>query len=95
MVTWQLYEGKLHDTLALFSQMTPEQEAESMGEDIKIEGRWHNLVSGEGVAIVESDSAEAVSAYCLQWNKYMDLQIAVVVDDEQCRALGRKMAAED
>ena len=88
MITWQLHEGKLHDTLSLFSQMTPEQDAALHGEDVTIIGRWHDLMSGSGVAIVESDNASAMSAYALAWNRNMDIDVAIVVDDDEARALG-------
>jgi hypothetical protein len=91
MITWQLHEGKLHDTLSMFSQMTPEQDKALMGERIQLIGRWHNLVSGQGVAVFESDSAEALATYALNWNKFMDLDITVVIDDEEARALGTNL----
>ncbi|CAB5104718.1 hypothetical protein D3OALGA1CA_1653 [Olavius algarvensis associated proteobacterium Delta 3] len=94
MLTFQLHENKLHDTLTMFSHMTTEQEQALMGEKLKLLGRWHNLVSGEGFALFECDSAEAVSAYALNWNKYMDLEAAVVVDDDEAKAIGNAMSSE-
>ena len=80
-----------HDTLSMFSKMTPEQDKALMGERIQLIGRWHNLVSGQGVAVFESDSAEALAAYALNWNKFMDLDITVVMDDEQAREIGTNL----
>lgn len=91
MITWQIHDDKLHDTLSLFSQMDPGQEAEMMGEKVQLVGRWHDLVRGGGVAIFESDSAEALSAYSLQWNKFMDMDIALVVEDDEARAIGKQV----
>lgn len=91
LITWQLHEGKLHDTLSLFSKMTTEEEQAMMGDQIKLLTRWHDLVSGSGVAIVESDSAEALSAYALGWNGSMDVDISVVVDDETAKAIGDQL----
>jgi hypothetical protein len=92
LITWQMHEGKLHDTVALFSQMTEEQEAGMMGKSVKLIHRWHDMVRGSGVAVYEADSAEALSAYSLNWNRVMDLDIAVVVDDETARSIGKQMA---
>ena len=92
LITWQMHEGKLHDTLALFSQMTVKQEKEMMGKNLKLISRWHDVVRGSGVAVYEAESAEAISAYSLNWSRVMDLDITVVVDDETARSLGRKMA---
>jgi len=92
MVQWKFHEGKQHDTLAIFSKMTPEQDQALMGDQIRLIGRWHDLVAGRGVAIFESDSVEAISAYALNWNQYMDLEIAVVTDDDEARRLGQNLS---
>lgn len=89
MISWQMHEGKLHETLAMFASMTAEQEQAMMGDHVKLIGRWHDLVRGTGVAIYEADSAEAVSAYALRWNGQMDLDIALVTDDDEARAIGQ------
>ena len=91
LVTWQFHQGKLHETLSLFSQMSTKQEKSLMGNKVKLLGRWHDLVGGRGAAVFESESVEALSAYALNWNKYMDLAIAPVVDDEETKALGRQL----
>ena len=92
LITWQMHEGKLHDTLALFTEMPPEQEEALMGDNLKLITRWHDVVRGTGVAVYEADTAEAISAYALNWNRSMDLDISVVVDDEETRKIGKAMA---
>jgi hypothetical protein len=62
-----------------------------MGDDVQMVGRWHDLTRGQGVAIFESDSAEALSKYALNWNRYMDMDISLVVDDEEAKALGQAL----
>jgi hypothetical protein len=91
MITWQFQPGKLHDTLAKFAQMTPEQDQALMGKEIKLIGRWHDLTRGRGVCIVESNNAEAVSRYSLNWNGVVDLDASVVLDDAETRALGKSL----
>ena len=90
MINWQLRPGQLYDALSQFSQMTPEQDQADHGSDGKLIGRWHDLLRGRGVTICESDSAEAVSNWALNWNSIMDLDVAVVLDDNETRALGKK-----
>ena len=63
MITWQMHEGQLHDTLAQFTQMTPEQEAALMGDSMKLISRWHDMVRGTGVAIYEADSDKCWHIY--------------------------------
>jgi len=90
LVTWQVHEGQLHDVLAMFSQMTTEQEAALMG-GVELVGRWHDLVRGTGAAIFEADSAETLSVYSLNWNRFMDLDISVVVDDAGAKEIGSQL----
>ena len=90
MVNWKLHPGKLHDAIAHFSQMTLEQEMSGLDSSTKLIGRWHCLVKGTGVAICESNSAEALSNWLLNWNSIMDFEIAPVLDDNETRALGKK-----
>ena len=89
MVTWQMHPGKLQDTLAKFAKMTTEEDQALAGKKVKLIGRWHDLARERGVAIFESDNAAAFSKYALAWNGFMDLDVAVVLDDEETRALGR------
>ncbi len=91
LVTWQMHEGQLHDTLAMFAEMTVQQEQALMGANVKLISRWHDLVRGSGAAVFEADSSEALSAYALNWNRFMDLDIAAVVDDEAAKAIGRQL----
>lgn len=93
LITWQMHEGKLHDTLSVFSAMSAEQEQSLMSDQIKLVGRWHDLVRGTGVAIFESDNAAALSAYALNWNQHMDMDIAIVVDDDEARSIGQNRQA--
>ena len=94
MVEWQMHEGELHDTLATFSQMTTEQDSELMGNELTLIGRWHDVVGARGVAIFETDNAEAISAYSLVWNTYMDLEITPVIDDDEAKRLGAGLVEE-
>ena len=68
MITWQFHQGKLHEGYSQFFKMTPAQDAADRGSRIKLIGRWHDLARGRGVIICESDSAEAVANWALNWN---------------------------
>jgi hypothetical protein len=91
MLTWELHPGRLQEALEIFSNMKPDEEAVLMGS-VTLIGRWHDPVRGRGAAIYEADSAEDIAAYALQWNDKMDLDISIVLDDAETRALGRRMA---
>ena len=91
LITWQIHEGKLHETLNLFSKMPQEYEESLMGSDVKLVGRWHDLIRGTGAAVYEAESAEALTAYSLNWNRFMDLNISVVVEDAEAKQLGSNL----
>ncbi|UCH85306.1 MAG: DUF3303 family protein [Candidatus Latescibacterota bacterium] len=92
MVTWQMYPGELHETLGKFTAMTQKDEEAAMGADVKLIGRWHDVARGRGVAVFETNNAEAISNYALNWNGVMDLDVSIVLDDEETRAVGRSRA---
>tara|TARA_B100000902_G_C27029275_1_gene773597 strand:+ start:454 stop:747 length:294 start_codon:yes stop_codon:yes gene_type:complete len=87
MVNWELYPEKKMDAFAAFSQMTAEDDAADVGPDITVIGRWHDLASGTGVAIIESDSAEAVSGWMYNWAEVISSTVTPVLDDETARAV--------
>jgi uncharacterized protein DUF3303 len=89
MITWQFHQGKLHEGYSQFFKMTPEQDAADRGSRIKQIGRWHDLAGGRGVVICESDSAEAVANWALNWNSILDVDVVPVLDDNETRALGK------
>jgi hypothetical protein len=89
MVTWQIHPDKWHDILKVWCSMSPEERADT-GPDVKLIGRWHNEAEMTGVAIIESDSAAAVTAYLLKWNHSMDMDVGIVLDDEESAAVGKQ-----
>jgi hypothetical protein len=94
MVTWRVHPEKRQAVFSAFSQMTAEDDKKDTGGKVKLIGRWHDLATFTGVAICESDDAQAVASWALNWNSSLDLQTSVVLDDEEARAVGRKKIAE-
>lgn len=92
MITWQFHEGKIHEGYSEFFKMTTKEDAADRGSRIKQIGRWHDLAGGRGVVICESDSAEALANWALNWNGILDADIVPVLDDNEARALGRSRA---
>ncbi len=89
LVTWTMHEGKLHETLEQFASMTDADEQAMMGNVRRI-GRWHDVARGRGAAVYEVEDAAAFSSYALRWNHAMDIDVSVVLDDDETRALGQK-----
>ena len=83
MVTWSIDQDEWIPVLEKWASLTPEQQMDA-GEGVKILGRWHELTSRTGVAILEASDAAAVHRYLCQWNPHMDMDVAPVLDDEEC-----------
>jgi hypothetical protein len=94
MVSWRIHPDKRQAVFNAFSQMTPEDDKADTGDKIKLIGRWHDLSQFTGVAICESEDAQAVASWALNWNSVLDVQTVVVLNDEEARAVGRKKISE-
>ena len=94
MVTWSIPQNNWLPLNKRFISMSPEQRA-NVGEGVKLVGRWFNTAARTGIAILESDSLAAVSRYLGQWNAYLDVDIAPVLDEEEAVAVARQIAADN
>ena len=88
MVTWRVHDEQRHEVLAAFSAMSAEDEAADLGE-VKLLGRWHDLVGFTGVAICEAEDMAGVASWLLNWNSVLDAEVTPVCDDAETRAIGR------
>lgn len=73
--------------------MSLEEDKKDMGDKIKLIGRWHDLAHSKGVAIFETDDAEALFNWAMNWNSILDLEISPVLDDAETRAFGKQRPA--
>jgi hypothetical protein len=89
-VTWRIHTDKRHEALKTFSQMTVDDDRKDLGPDVKLIGRWHDLASFEGLAIVETEKAEAIANWLLNWNHIIDTKVVPVLNDEECRVVGKQ-----
>ena len=90
MLKWRVHPDKRHDVLKGFSQMDAAADKADMGDKIKLIGRWHDVAKFEGVAICESDDAQAIANLALNWNSAIDFEVSPVLDDIETRELGKK-----
>lgn len=90
MVNWRIHDDRRHEALAVFAGMSDEEAAKEMG-DLKVIGRWHDLVGFTGVAIVETDDPDDLGKWLLQWNSMCDVETVPVLDDDEARKLGRQV----
>ncbi len=90
LVQWRVHEDKRHEVFKAFSAMSEADDANDRG-NVKLIGRWHDLVGFTGVAIAETDDPKALAQWVLHWNGALDMECTLVLDDEETRAVGRKM----
>jgi hypothetical protein len=88
LINGRIHEDKRHEALEAFSAMTAEDDLADLG-NVRLIGRWHDLVSFEGVAVCETDDPGAVSKWILNWNNVIDCDVTPVLDDDEARAIGR------
>ena len=58
----------------------------AMPDGITMLGRWHEVGTGRGFALIETDDPVAMSKYLLAWADVVDQKVQPVVDDEQIGA---------
>jgi hypothetical protein len=89
MVQWQVHEDKRHEALQAFSSMNSASDEPGLS-DLKLIGRWHDMIGMTGVAIVETDDPKKLSMWLLNWNGTIDIEAVPVFDDEEAREMGRE-----
>jgi len=92
MTTWSVDQDKWHAILERWGGMTPAERADA-GPGVTIIGRWHDTARRRGVAIFEATDLASLASYIGQWNPYMDIDIAPVLDDEESAAVAKALTA--
>lgn len=93
MIPWELHPDKRHDAFTAFAEMDLEEYQTQQGSSVKLIGRWHDLANGTGVAICETDDAEALTLWLMKWHAICDFEIVPVLDDEEAHVAAKKAAA--
>jgi hypothetical protein len=88
VVNWSIDQENWLPILEKWSSMTAAERADG-GPGVTIVGRWHDMASRTGVAILEATDAAAVTRYICQWNPVMDIICAPCLDDEESAAAGK------
>ena len=87
MINYEIHASKRQEVFSAFGAMALSDYQAQQGPNIKVIGRWHDVVNGRGVAICETTSAEAFSAWLIKWNAAVDFVVGVVHDDAEAHAL--------
>lgn len=93
MVHWEIHSDKRTDVLAAFAAMPLEEFQSQQGPDVRIIGRWHDIVGFTGVAICETSDTEALSLWLQKWAPVTDFDVVPVLDDGEAHAAAQKVVA--
>jgi hypothetical protein len=77
MVTFTIRPENMKATTARFMAGEP------TAEGAKIIGRWHEMGTGRGFSLVESDDPVAVSKLAIAWADLIDQKTVAVIEDAQ------------
>jgi hypothetical protein len=86
MCHWSIPQENWLPVLKKFTSMSS-AEQKNAGEGVTIIGRWHDVAARAGVAILEANDLAAVQRYIGQWNPYMKISLAPVLDDGEATAV--------
>ena len=91
---WRIPHDNCLPVLKKFTSMSP-QEQKNAGDGVTIIGRWHDVAARTGVVIFESNDPALVQRYLGQWNPYMEIDLAPVLDDDESTAVYRQILASN
>lgn len=84
MVVWSISEDKFNATVERWATQNPQPPA-----GVTMLGRWHEMGSGDGFALYETDDPVGLAKYTMGWADLVDQKIVPVVEDDEIRrALG-------
>lgn len=84
MTRWTIKEENHKAVIERFTTADPQPP-----EGVTMIGRWHEMGSGKGFALMETDDPVALSRFILQWSDLVDQEVRAVVEDvEIAKALG-------
>ena len=86
LVTYSSAPNVREEGFKAFAQMSDADDAADH-QALTLLGRSKNNCQGSGLAMCERADAAAVHAWAFNWNKILDVEIAPVLDDDECRTL--------
>ena len=89
LVAWSSAPETRHEAYEAFAQMSDADDAADH-PGVNLIGRWHDLASGGGILICESDDLSAVEAWTWNWNGVLDIEVTPVLDDDECKTVIKK-----
>jgi hypothetical protein len=81
ILIWNLPSGTFNATIARFLET-----GGAPPKGVEMLGRWHGM-SGQGVAIMESDDPKAMFQWRAQWADLLDMSITPCLEDADAGAV--------
>ncbi|MFH1764494.1 MAG: DUF3303 family protein [Gemmatimonadota bacterium] len=75
---WSIKEENFAAAVERFATNPPK-----LPEGVTMHGRWHQMGSGDGFSLIESDDPIALSRYVLAWADLVDQEVFAVLDDSE------------
>ncbi len=85
MTRWSIKEENTPAVIKRFTSSPP-----ALPPGVKMLGRWHEMGSGDGFALVEASDPIAVTRYILAWADLVDQKVYAVITDE---GIGQALSA--
>jgi hypothetical protein len=95
MVSWEIHPDRRQEVFAAFAAMDLADYQSQQGPEIKVLGRWHDVMNGRGYGFYETTDAAALSSWVMRWHGAVDFDVAVVHDDEEAHAIAKAHVATD
>ena len=93
LVQWEIHPDKRQEVFAGFAAMELADYQVQGGPNVETLGRWHDLVNGRGLSVIETTDPDAVSEWLMNWNPAVDFDLSIVHDDADAHALVRRHVA--
>ncbi len=77
---WSCSPENWKESIKLFKQ---QKAAGASIPGFKLLGRWHEVGTGKGYSLIETDDLVAMSKVATEWSALIDQKIVPVVDDEE------------
>lgn len=76
MSVYYIAPENIKNTIKRFKEADPKP-----GAGAKLLGRWHEVGTGKGFALLEADDPVALTRFLVQWADLVDQKVVPVVDD--------------
>jgi hypothetical protein len=78
MTRWSIKEENFPAVIERFATADPQTP-----EGVTMLGRWHQMGSGDGFSLFETDDPAALARFVMAWGDLVDQEVCAVVEDAE------------